>query len=386
MGKTNGSKEEKLALLDRLQEYIGKCNKDQNICILGDFNYVTSTLDRNSSKYTVNDDIYKTKWDTIEIEAELVDCFRKTYKNRRLYSFSSSAHAKSRIDRIYISNKSSGKVECTYFESSDASDHKIVRVKLARDIKRGPGQYIFNNTLLQGETFVRGIKDLIEEFKNEVFPNKKIMWDCLKMGIASHANLFSIKKTKVERIELKNIRRNLEILEALPKRELTDQIKKQISFLKEKEVEFLNKKVKGAILRAKIPHFENNEVSISHISKLEKLKGEDNTIFSLKDKDGILREGTENVLEIVHDFYSNLYTKEPEDERLQDRLLENISRTLTDEQTLSLEEPINDEEIKAALADLKKNKSPGEDALTKEFYEFFWDELSPVYRDVLKEI
>ena len=38
------------------------------------------------------------------------------------------------------------------------------------------------------------------------------------------------------------------------------------------------------------------------------------------------------------------------------------------------------------MSDLKPNKSPGSDGLTKEFYDFFWDLLCPLYLDCLKEI
>ena len=48
---------------------------------------------------------------------------------------------------------------------------------------------------------------------------------------------------------------------------------------------------------------------------------------------------------------------------------------LTEEQSTKSEFLISEEELICALKNMPKNKSPGNDGLTKEFYETFWDEL-----------
>ena len=56
--------------------------------------------------------------------------------------------------------------------------------------------------------------------------------------------------------------------------------------------------------------------------------------------------------------------------------LEHIpSPKLTNEQTLSCEGIISDDEVFKSLKSMKNNKSPGNDGLSKEFYECFWDEI-----------
>ena len=47
----------------------------------------------------------------------------------------------------------------------------------------------------------------------------------------------------------------------------------------------------------------------------------------------------------------------------------------TEEQYTKCEFIISEEELICALKNMPKNKSPGNDGLTKEFYETFWDEL-----------
>ena len=48
---------------------------------------------------------------------------------------------------------------------------------------------------------------------------------------------------------------------------------------------------------------------------------------------------------------------------------------LTNEQTLSCEGIISEDEVFKSLKSMENNKSPGNDVFSKEFYEFFWNEV-----------
>ena len=48
---------------------------------------------------------------------------------------------------------------------------------------------------------------------------------------------------------------------------------------------------------------------------------------------------------------------------------------LTEEQSAKCDFLISEEELICALKNMPKNKSPGNNGLTKEFYKTFWDEL-----------
>ena len=52
----------------------------------------------------------------------------------------------------------------------------------------------------------------------------------------------------------------------------------------------------------------------TELARLEKRNGDENTIFALTDENGDLQEGTENVMNIVYNFYEDLYKEEVEDE------------------------------------------------------------------------
>ena len=58
---------------------------------------------------------------------------------------------------------------------------------------------------------------------------------------------------------------------------------------------------------------EEGEGDISYYAKLEKRKGEENLIYSLEDDNGVVYEGTENVIKTINTFYNILYEREEED-------------------------------------------------------------------------
>ena len=63
---------------------------------------------------------------------------------------------------------------------------------------------------------------------------------------------------------------------------------------------------------------------------------------------------------------------------------------LTIEQTLSFEGIISEQEVFKSLKSMGNNKSPGNDGLSKEFYECFWDQvkklsLASIYKAFLNQ-
>lgn len=339
-----------------------------NIIILGDLNFVTSTLDRNSNTYTAADIMYKNEWNKLEIQLGMMDSFRVTNPKRRFYTYThTNGISKARLDRIYVSNDLLGLIESTKMENAFESDHRIVRLKLAKNIETGPGQWIFNNTLLKNEIFANEVKKIIKSFNDnkDDFHSNKIRWEFLKQNIVSYARNFASQKCRREKEELNRIKRKLEILESIPRDEITERIKKDIADLKVEENEFTKIKMQGSILRAKLPHIEENEHNISYYAKLEKMSADQNKIYSLKDSQGELKEGTENVIEIVHKFYSELYTNERENIIYQNELLNGVTKFLTPEDREDLDKDMSFLEMKESMSDLKKDKSPGSDGLTK---------------------
>ena len=84
-GKSNVNKIYVDSLFKKLDDELDK-GLENNI-IVGDFNFVTSVLDRNSSSLNQIDQLYKSTWQNLEIKHHFLNVFRKLYPKRRLCSF-----------------------------------------------------------------------------------------------------------------------------------------------------------------------------------------------------------------------------------------------------------------------------------------------------------
>ena len=387
-GKSHATSNEIKAHISKMNDKISE-NHLVNVLLCGDFNFVTSLLDRNSSHFTSVDNNYRQEWAKFQLNIGLIDAFRVTSPKKRQYTYlHTNGTSRARLDRIYVSEELVSKIASNTTEHAFESDHKIVDLNLARKVDIGPGNWIFNNSLLADENFVKEIKEVIKSYEDNSndFTSKRALWEFLKQNLASVSKDFSRKISRAERYKMENIAYKLEILDELKEEELNPSVLNEIEKLKESQNEYTSRKIRGSILRSKIPGIEEGELNLAYYSKLEKLRAEQNTIYSLLDKDGILVEGTQKVSEVVYEFYKNLYTKEVECTETQDEFLSGVSVKISEEERLSLDMEFTEEELKAAMKDLKKDKSPGSDGLTKEFYDFFWESLYPIYMECIKEV
>ena len=114
------------------------------------------------------------------------------------------------------------------------------------------------------------------------------------------------------------------------------------------------------------------------------MRTEKNTIFSLMNSEGNIVEVTEKISDVIYNFYGNLYTKEFEYENTQNEFLKEVTVKLNEEERELLDNDFTIDELKDSMNDLKKNKSPGSDGLTKEFYDYFGDFLYPAIHGLCK--
>ena len=386
-GKSHTSASDIEAIFTKLHEKITEENLSNSV-IIGDFNFVTNAIDRNSSNFSATDRMYLDAWQSLETNLGLVDSFRITNPKRRLYTFwHSNGKSKSRIDRIYLTGDLQGKIVSTVFENCLSSDHKIVKLNLAQNIDTGPGQWVFNNMHLQDEVFVKEIKEIIADYytNKEDFSDAKVRWEILKQNLASYAKGFGYQNSRKRKREHLQIKKKIEILEELPIDEVDDYVRDAINNLKLEEDKFIKSNIEGYKLRSKIPHIELNEKDISLYARIEKISAEKNLIYSLIDEQGLLKQDTADIMDVVYSFYSDLYTNEAECQVSQDYFLNQISISLSEEDRVSLDKDITAKEIREALSRLQNKKSPGSDGLTKEFYDFFWQDIEDHYLDCLKE-
>ena len=141
----------------------------------------------------------------------LLDSLRLTSPKRRIYTYCHTDNrARSRIDRMYVDVDISARVEASNSEISCFSDHKILKTRIGNNIERGPGSWVFNNTLLRDIDFIQKMRSELsfsETIKNK-YRSKREFWDYLKMNIQSITAIYSNEKAKTKRLEINKITKN----------------------------------------------------------------------------------------------------------------------------------------------------------------------------------
>ena len=86
----------------------------------------------------------------------------------------------------------------------------------------------------------------------------------------------------------------------------------------------------------------------------------------------------------IHSFYTELYKHAPTSTTAQDFLLSNLP-SLDSNDSETCDRPISVDELDQAVKQLNRNKTPGLDGLTCEFYQCFWPLLKNDFYQVLQE-
>ena len=123
---------------------------------------------------------------------------------------------------------------------------------------------------------------------------------------------------------------------------------------------------------------------MAYNAKMAKARSGRNLIYALKDRQGVVRYGTEGVVDVAHGYYTDLFTSEGMDERVQEAILDKLTRTLSQESHDMCEGGVSVGELGEALGTLQNGKAPGEDGFPAEFWKFFWADLAGDFMGVVE--
>lgn len=137
----------------------------ENIILGGDFNCILDPiLDRNSTcTIPVSSNLYRNRLHTLMDERQLCDVMRVRNPTKRVYTFRRGNYA-SRLDLFLVSEQFSETASQLKTLEGPHSDHTLITIFLRHsEIRRGPGYWRFDSSLLSREDFTKAMSTFLVE-------------------------------------------------------------------------------------------------------------------------------------------------------------------------------------------------------------------------------
>ena len=285
-------------------------------------------------------------------------------------------------------------VETVDIIPSTKSDHSAITLALngIDESKGGPSFWKFNSTLVNDNEYCQlldgNFKMWQEEFKEII--NKRVVWDLLKYKIRLFTIDYSKIKARSRRANLIEVEGKLRRCKEKCDAEPSIQNVEELERIQANYDELYDYITQGAIIRSRVTCYEKGEKNNKYFLNLEKSNKKKSCVRKIFTSDETLTINPKTILSELELFYSNLYkTKNDEEsERKLSSLLDDLSGvpTLSEELRAICEGEITYNECFSVLQSFQKNKTPGNDGLTVEFYSAFWPLIGKYLVDCIKYV
>jgi len=295
-----------------------------------------------------------------------------------------------RLDRFLLTEQLVGKVDKyrVWHEHSIISDHVPVCLQLDVESHDSHYPFKFNHMWLEDPEFVEMVKHFwatvdygegrffMDRFMGKLRKLKKVVknWDRLQKKARSES-LCHIEAA----IDL--IFENCEMgFFSAPEREL-------LSSLEAEKMRILRREEADWRLKSRAIWIKNGDENTRFFHKFANQRRIQNAIWEIKGTDGHFVHKQLDIAEVAVNHFRDIFT-DPKETRIADQLrtIQLYPRVFNDEDCRSLGRPVTLQEIEKILKVCAKEKSPGPDGWTVEFYLGFWDILGPEILRLTEEI
>ena len=359
----------------------------ENVIIGGDFNLTLDPeLDRLNSLYNNRKatEFVKKAMETFNME----DIWRNRNPENKRYTWYKrhNGMSASRIDYFLVNQGVSPKIKNMEISWTNRTDHSLVTMSVEDNtLKRGPGIWKLNNTLLKDDNFCELIKTTIGESEsmcNRTGWNPIQKWEFIKGRICKKARKFGKNRSQQKRTLLSNFNRLMnEIQKEKDKWGPTNTV--DYTEIAEKITELEQDQVAGSLFRSRCQWARLGERNSKYFFNLEKRNYNNKTMFAIFDDKGNICKNQKYILQQQQKFYQTLYTSDPD---VNFNLRNHTGIGITQQQKEYLDRPLNIQELHQSLMSMQNGKVPGIDGLGKEFYVHFWEELKDILWETYGQI
>ena len=217
------------------------------------------------------------------------------------------------------------------------------------------------------------IKNVLDNLDQDSIVDPQFRWEYFKYEIRKFSIHFSKDIAWNKKIERTYLENKLKTLECRPNFVNSP----GYTETNEKLDKIYQEKANGIRIRSKCNWYEHGEKSSKFFLNLEKSRAVQNQIRNILigNKEVNSQQDINNELYL---HYKNLFNERQHlSEHDINNFLNGVSKfpQLSTEQSLECEKFITEKELYEALKSMSNDKSPGNDGLTKEFFETFWSEV-----------
>lgn len=361
-----------------LAYHVNQCS-DGVIIIGGDYNCTLSpSLDRLCMPNEHRPKLSSALKEVIDSN-KLCDTWRRLHPHEKKYSWhrnnphSVNGVSKARLDRFYVSFPLIPSLHSCRILPCTLSDHCAIslKIKIPPQKPRGCAFWHLNNSLLDDNDYRSIIIHFWTDWQNKKadFPNILSWWDFGKSHIKVLTQMYGSKLANEKKETILNINKTIDELHSSP--EFTPDIQQALAEQRTELNILLKNQAKGALVRSRFQYANEIDTSSSYFYGLEKSNSTFKTLSRTRLPSGNITEDQNDIKIHVRNFYKNLYCRVPIDENSVDTILSDLSK-LNPEDSKHLDAPLSFNELDIAVTQLGKNKTPGLDGLSSEFYQTFW--------------
>ena len=292
-----------------------------------------------------------------------------------------------RLDRFYSSKCLVVSNYC--FLPAYFTDHDCVSLSILPDVKKKPGLWKCNVSILKRDKVLNDFKLAFNNWKTlkPGFPSLRAWWDDVKARTRSLLIRISCELARERRESMFTLNNELvDLTNKMNDGASSADILRRYECTKSSLSELSAEEARGAFVRSRVKQFVEGEKCTSYFVSQASSRSRQRRISSVRDSTGRVVQDDEEILDVFKLFYEDLFSAEPIDKCEANNLCNNLEGSLDPDEVSSLEGPLSLDELWAALCSMENNKSPGSDGLPKEFYVAFWDVIAGDLLSVFEEV
>jgi exonuclease III len=361
----------------------------ENLIMGGDFNCILDEAKDRNSRSNFNDTSHNILKHICENKS-LLDTYRiENPEGQEFTWFSTDGRLASRLDRIYVERSLKGYMCKTNIKPVTFSDHNMFSITLdnADWVKRGDGFWKLNVALLRDSCYRKCVESCWRHWDERRGSYECITdwWEDAKSDLKYISRQYSIRKAREIRKRKKALQRSLcKINKKINDGEynyyeLLVKLKGRLNEIEQYQLD-------GAKISSRAQMNTEGEKLTRYFCNLEKARGIEKLMRSLKTNDGVSVCSNAEMIETVSEFYKSLYKSEGSEETATRDVLANITKRLPDSCRESCDQSITIDDLTKSLKGMKLERSPGCDGLPVEFYQTFWHIFGPVLEEIATSI